>query len=179
MTPDIIGTIYEPTGNTLTDSEGNEYPELQATEGYHVNFAEDVPELAAYKVDPQPATPYRVYAGNVQPVAYVFSGESEWNLVKAQFSDSEGNLNLTPPPPRPPAKVTMRQARLALSAAGILPNVDAAINALEEPQRTVARIEWDYSQEVERDRELVNVLGPALGLTDEQLDELFREAEKL
>ena len=73
----------------------------------------------------------------------------------------------------------MRQARLALSAAGVLPQVDAAINALDEPQRTVARIEWDYSQEVERNRELVQLLGPALGLSDDQLDDLFREAATL
>ena len=72
MQPNIIGTIYKPTGNTLTDSEGMEYPEMAPIEGYHVNFPAEVPELAQYKVDPQPATPHRVYAGGVVPVCYVF-----------------------------------------------------------------------------------------------------------
>lgn len=34
---DLVGTIYEPTGNTLTDAEGNEYPEQAPVDGYHVN----------------------------------------------------------------------------------------------------------------------------------------------
>jgi len=35
---DIVGTIHEPTGNTLTDDEGNEYPEMAAVDGWHVNL---------------------------------------------------------------------------------------------------------------------------------------------
>jgi hypothetical protein len=34
---DLVGTIYEPTGNTLTDDEGNEYPETAPVDGWHVN----------------------------------------------------------------------------------------------------------------------------------------------
>ena len=35
---DVVGTLYEPTGNTLTDEEGMEYPEMQAMTGWHVNI---------------------------------------------------------------------------------------------------------------------------------------------
>jgi hypothetical protein len=35
---DIVGTLHEPTGNTLTDDEGMEYPEMQAMTGWHVNI---------------------------------------------------------------------------------------------------------------------------------------------
>lgn len=76
MQPDIIGTIYKPTGNTLTDSEGFEYPEMQAIEGFHVNFQQEVPELADYKCDPQPVTPHRVYTGGITPVCYMFPDEA-------------------------------------------------------------------------------------------------------
>jgi len=34
---DVIGTIYEATGNTLTD-DGMEYPEMAALDGWHVNI---------------------------------------------------------------------------------------------------------------------------------------------
>ena len=34
---DLVGTIYEPTGNVLTDAEGNEYPEMAPVDGWHVN----------------------------------------------------------------------------------------------------------------------------------------------
>lgn len=78
-----------------------------------------------------------------------------------------------------PEKVTMRQARLALHAAGLLPQVQPAIDSLSEPDRTAAQIEWGYSSEVFRNREFVNMLGSQLGLTDEQIDELFIQAATL
>ena len=35
---DVVGTLHEPTGATLTDDEGMEYPEMQAMTGWHVNI---------------------------------------------------------------------------------------------------------------------------------------------
>ena len=35
---DVVGTIYEPTGNTLTDDEGVAYPEMAPVDGWHVNI---------------------------------------------------------------------------------------------------------------------------------------------
>jgi hypothetical protein len=78
-----------------------------------------------------------------------------------------------------PQSVTMRQARLALFGAGLLDDVEAAIDALPEPQKTAARIEWDHSQTVERNRGLVVQLGTALGLTPAQIDQLFITAAGL
>lgn len=83
------------------------------------------------------------------------------------------------PAPDVPQVVTMRQARLALLGAGLLQQVDQAINVLPEPQQSAARIEWDYSSEVHRDRDFVQQLGQALGLSDEQLDALFIQAAAL
>lgn len=78
-----------------------------------------------------------------------------------------------------PLEVTMRQARLALFQVGKLAQVDAAIDALSEPQRTVARIEWDHSQTVQRHKQLVQALAPALDLADADLDQLFVLASAL
>lgn len=78
-----------------------------------------------------------------------------------------------------PKEVTMRQARLALLGADLLPGVTAAINALSSPQKEAAQIEWEYSQVVERNRGFVLLLGAALGLTELQLDNLFTVAATL
>ena len=64
---DLVGTIYEPTGNTLTDDEGNEYPETAPIDGWHVNVRlvgdgrrEDVEAIdATYGVTPN--SPSRVF----------------------------------------------------------------------------------------------------------------------
>lgn len=78
-----------------------------------------------------------------------------------------------PGPPPVPAEVTMRQARLALLGAGLLAGVTAAIDALPEPTRTAARIEWEYSTTVQRHRGIVQQLGASLGMSSAQLDALF------
>ena len=78
-----------------------------------------------------------------------------------------------------PQEVTMRQARLALLDAGLLANVQTAINSLPEPAKTKAQIEWDYSNALQRDNSFVSVLGAALGLNETALDNLFIAASKL
>jgi len=78
-----------------------------------------------------------------------------------------------------PQVVTMRQARLALLQANLLPAVTGAINSLPSPQKEAASIEWEYSQTVERSRGFVLTLGAALGLTDLELDNLFTLAGTL
>lgn len=84
-------------------------------------------------------------------------------------------------PPLPvPGVVSMRQARLALLGAGLLDNVDAAISGIDdEKQRRGAQLTWEFSTEVNRYSDLIAALAPALGLADEQIDDLFRMAATL
>ncbi len=92
---------------------------------------------------------------------------------------SQALIDAAYPPAPVPAEVTMRQARLALLGVGKLDDVDTAIDGLPEPQRSAARIEWDYSSTVRRQQPLVLALAPALGLSSEDLDNLFRAAGAL
>lgn len=89
---------------------------------------------------------------------------------------------ITEPPPKPvpvPQFVTMRQARLALHAAGLLAGVDAAIASMDEPAKTAAAIEWEYASEVERNAGLVPAMAAALGMSDADIDDLFITAATL
>ena len=66
---DEVGTIYAPTGKTLTDDEGNEYPETEAVTGYHLNLRKIRDEADsiikklqdAKLVIDAPKTPYRKF----------------------------------------------------------------------------------------------------------------------
>jgi hypothetical protein len=88
---------------------------------------------------------------------------------------AEGNTPepADPPPPVVITSVTMRQARLALHRAGLLTQVNSAIT---DPE---AQIEWEYAMTVERHSPLVQNLSVGLGLTEEQLDNLFTLASTL
>ena len=78
-----------------------------------------------------------------------------------------------------PRQVTMRQARLALLQQGFLSVVEDAINLIPDPDQTKVRTEWEYAATVQRDSEWVATLQPALGLTDQQMDDLFNLAASL
>lgn len=146
---DVVGTIQRPTGEVL-QTEAGEIPVLAPVPGWHVNLSERVPGLVPYEVD-APATPDRVFAG------------------------SEDVPSL-----RVPGRVTRRQARQALALAGLFGQVQPAINAIPDPQqRQLAQIEWDDSQDFERDRPLLIELGHAIGLDDAGIDELFIQAGAL
>lgn len=106
------------------------------------------------------------------------NGGMESMLVEAkEIQDwlSEGN---TPEPadpiPTPEiTQVTMRQARLALLQAGLLDAVEAHVVTPEQ------RIWWDYSTVVEKNNEVVNDVCTGLGITTEQVTQLFELAATL
>lgn len=100
----------------------------------------------------------------------------------ASIGDLWDGVVFTPPAPEPtpvPQQVTMRQARLALLAAGLLSSVNAAIASLPSPQKEAAQIEWEYAAVVDRNAGLVPAMGAALGMTEVQLDDLFIAAGAL
>jgi len=73
-----------------------------------------------------------------------------------------------------------RQLRLSLLANGITPDmVLAAIEGFPEPNRTYAKIEWEYAVEIKRSEPLVAGLGAVLGLTAEQVDNIWIYGAKL
>jgi hypothetical protein len=87
---------------------------------------------------------------------------------------SEGN---TPDPADiPPViipDISMRQARLALLADGLLATVSLAITTAEQ------EIWWEYSTVVERSNPLVIEVLTALGKTPEEIDTMFIGAAAL
>ena len=78
-----------------------------------------------------------------------------------------------------PYSVTIRQAKLQMSRAGILSAVDDFIAGMEGQEGEEARIEWAYATELRRDHPLVAALGPQFDLTASDIDELFVEAAKI
>lgn len=83
---------------------------------------------------------------------------------------------LVPPqaPGQPvPQSVSMFQARTALRRAGLLAAVEAAVAASADPEIQDA---WEYGTELHRASRTVAALAAQIGLTDAQVDDLFRVA---
>jgi hypothetical protein len=79
------------------------------------------------------------------------------------------------PPPPVPEVVSRFQAKAALSAAGLLPAVEAAI-ADADP---IAQLAWAEAIEFRRQSPTILALAGALGLTDAQVDDLFHAAASI
>jgi hypothetical protein len=71
-----------------------------------------------------------------------------------------------------PESVTPLQARKALRSAGLLPQVQEAMDAAGDE----AQDEWEYALEVRRDNPLLISVATDLGLDSEGIDDLFRAA---
>ena len=100
-------------------------------------------------------------------------------LVDPLPPEPEPEPELLPPDPLRP--LTARQLRLGLVLHGFnLSSVEAAIDAIEDgTDREVARIEWEYETIFERSHPFIDWLGAALGLTPEQVDDMWTEAAAL
>lgn len=75
-----------------------------------------------------------------------------------------------------PTYITMRQARIALLNKSLLTTITNAINTGTDE---AMKIEWEYATEIRRDWASLITLTTALGLTKEQVDDLFIYAKGL
>jgi hypothetical protein len=80
-----------------------------------------------------------------------------------------------------PSQVSARQIRLWLVAAGVsMATVDAAIDSIpDQATRDAVRVEWEYAPHVERTHAWLVPMAAALGFTEQQIDQAFREAVNL
>ena len=128
-----------------------------------------------FEIDPkQPVPPNSTPKPPLEGEGYnVWNGKG-WEL-------REESNPLPPPPPEPvPQFVRPRQARLILIKYELDDQVDDAIDSIEDPkQRKIAKTEWEYAIQIDRDAQWLSALYDQLGLTEEQVDQMFREASVL
>lgn len=74
---------------------------------------------------------------------------------------------------RVPAEIATWRFRSAIKLTGKYDAVLIVLAALEEPMKTVAFEQFEYSNTTERDHPLIEALGAQVGLNRDQLDDLF------
>lgn len=104
----------------------------------------------------------------------------QWILLPPRPSEdhywNNGSWILINPPV--PESVSARQIRLWLINNGFqLTQVESAINNIEDTiTRETVKIEWEYAPYVERNHPMLIPLAQALGLSEAQVDQAFRDA---
>jgi hypothetical protein len=78
-----------------------------------------------------------------------------------------------------PNEVALWKLRFVLSQMQLEQSVAEAISLLEEPQRTAATYIWNFGTAVDRDSNTVIFIKTALGLTEQEVDNIFIQANSI
>jgi hypothetical protein len=98
--------------------------------------------------------------------------EAQWQEKLAKFTVNPNLISLP--------EVSPRQLRSAMLLSGITEqSVMDSIEMLPNPDKGLAEIAWKWSTSFTRDSEVVDMLGSMVGLSSEQLDNLWKFASTL
>ena len=129
-------------------------------------------------INTQDGSSFDITSGH--PFALEYQQWRDGWIESLEDGQSINHLPNTPLPADEPVvevitKVTMRQARLALSQMDLLQTINSAINSMTE----VAQIEWEYASRIERNNPLFIQLAVTLNFTEQQIDDFFTTANGL
>ena len=121
-----------------------------------------------------------VEAENVPVIREMFPDAEAFEAVGVGIGwAQQDNAWVAPAPPVPPAPtfptLTRKQLRNGLLSIGVTSaEVEAQIAAIPDPlEREAAMIDWQDTQSYQRDYPMINQIGAALGLPEEQIDALW------
>lgn len=83
------------------------------------------------------------------------------------------------PPITVPFEVQLWRIRTVLKLMQLETQIESAIDTMPEPSKTAATYVWKYGTTVERASQTVLLLQSVLQLTDEQVDDLFIQADAI
>lgn len=146
-------------------------PDHDGGTGYFVYPDEQYDEADVVATEERP-TGNPVFDVNGDPILEngVPQREAEtWVQLKAEYTIEIEDYNPVP------QSISPAQARLALIQAGLYQTVlDTVAVATDD-----VKVYWEYANTFERTNPILNSMASAIGITDEQLDELFRYGARL
>ena len=111
--------------------------------------------------------------GQVWSVPYPLSDGQIPNQVQEWLDEGNAISPYVAPPSPQVTQVTAYQAKIQLSRSGLYDSVVTTVNTSDNPELKIA---WEVATSFERNSPFILALQPELGLTDEQVDDLFQQA---
>ena len=78
-----------------------------------------------------------------------------------------------------PSEVQLWRVRTILKLMNLEATIESALEQLEEPTKTAAKNVWNYGTTVERYSQTVLFIQSVTQMTDDQVDEIFQQAENI
>jgi hypothetical protein len=116
--------------------------------------------------------PIAIFANSSHSAVRYTPGDGSADIAMLADDPRLTGLTIAPYVMPVPSAVTPLQARRALRAAGYLAQVEAAIAEADDDTQDA----WRYAQQIERAHPFLTAIAAQLGLTEAQMDDLFRAA---
>jgi hypothetical protein len=101
-------------------------------------------------------------------------------LVPMAPEEIEAHLNPPASPTLVPSQVTRAQGKVVLIQMGLWPQVLAFVDAIEDPiEKAVAEVAINDTVHWQRNSPFLNQAATALGISQEQMDQLFIQASQV
>jgi hypothetical protein len=78
-----------------------------------------------------------------------------------------------------PIESQLWRVRTILNLMNLIPTIESALEQLEEPTKTAAKNVWNYGTTIERYSQTVLFIQSVTQMTDDQVDEIFQQAEAI
>ena len=78
-----------------------------------------------------------------------------------------------------PIESQLWRVRTILNLMNLIPTIETALDQLDEPTKTAAKNVWNYGTTIERYSQTVLFIQSVTQMTDEQVDEIFQQAENI
>lgn len=78
-----------------------------------------------------------------------------------------------------PSEVALWKLRFVLSQMQLADSITDAMNQLPEPQKTASNYIWNYGNSIDRQSSTISFIQTALGLTDNQVNNIYIQANSL
>jgi hypothetical protein len=78
-----------------------------------------------------------------------------------------------------PAESQLWRVRTILKLMNLEATIESALNQLDEPTQTAAKNVWNYGTTIERYSQTVLFIQSVTQMTDDQVDEIFQQAEAI
>ena len=114
-------------------------------------------------------------------IEFLTLGEANAYCAKHPGSSSPAPVDLPDPVEvvSVPSAVAVWRVKAVLSIMGIKEQIDAAIEGLPEPNKTIAGMAWNAGTTIDRSSLLVASIAQIVQLTSAQVDQIFIQAEAL